>query len=210
MPEIVVTLREMLRRAQQASNPDSRYVEELIDKSVDSGAAAHVGSEISSDPLDRESIISKQLSELSDSLSVRYRQVRRDLRDESRLAWNSQAHELRDILAHVLRTLAPSEEVVAQSWYKQVEGTDGPTHAQRARYALSQVRSKDDAKNVEDQVEVFEALISRIARATYTTGSALAHNRATYEDCFLLLLQFETLMFSLLTPGTRSSKNPKI
>jgi hypothetical protein len=59
-------------------------------------------------------MISERLEDLSDSLSPRYRQVCRDLRDPTRLAWTSEAHELRDILSNVLRTLATTEDVVAQ------------------------------------------------------------------------------------------------
>ena len=209
MTGILSTLREMLRRSEEAANANSRQVEKLTVPRLASVPLDLTASAKNADPLDRERIIGEQLAELSDSLSIRYRQVCRDLRDMSRLAWNSDAHEIRDILAHVLRTLAPTDDVISQEWFKLVEGTDGPTHAQRARYVLSQSRSQSDAKVIVDEVEVVEALISRIARSTYSAGSRLAHNRATHQDCILLLLHFDALMFSLLSPGTAESGTPR-
>jgi recombinational DNA repair protein RecR len=151
-------------------------------------------------------MIEERLSELSDTLGIRYCQVCKDLRDQSRLAWTSDAHELRDILANVLRTLAPTEEVEAQKWYKLERDANGPTQAQRVKFILlqnqpanvSKASAKEAAKNAEDEIEHIDVLVSKIVRSTYKTGSRLAHSNATHRDCVGLLLHFDALMFSLL------------
>lgn len=195
---VIPVLREMLRRAQVATS--SALATEQESALADAPSATVIPLQIleSSDPLDRERIIRANLSEISDSLGIRYTQVCRDLRDVNRLAWTSDAHELRDILSQILRTLAPNEDVVTQEWYKQEKGTNGPTQAQRARYILLQVKSSDEAKQGADEVSLIDQLISRIIRSTYTAGSTLAHTDATHHDCIRLLFHFDALMFSLL------------
>lgn len=211
MPKFISTLRELVRQSIQAQSDAAQLAEAAslqhaitaIRPTTTSGGEV----DLRTDPLDRERIISERLSELSDSVGIRYRQVCKDLRDPTRLAWTGDAHELRDILATVLRTLAPTEEVVAQKWYKPVENTTGPTHAQRARYILLQVQSQDDAKESASETDLIDELVSRIARSTYTSGSQLAHTKATHADCVRLLFQFDALMFSLLNASPNDANS---
>lgn len=212
MADLISALREMVRRTQLAAGETSAIIESEAILEPPSFGSREVATDRvdNSDPLNRERIVEERLSELSTDLGVRYRQVCRDLRDPSRISWTSDAHELRDILAHVLRALAPDEDVEAERWYKPVERTKGPTHAQRAKYILLQNRSqddvKDDARDAATEIEHIEELASKIARATYMTGSKLAHNSATRRDCISLLFHFDALMFSLLNASTDGNR----
>lgn len=205
------TLKDMERRSRQAVGDVSLIIEsnEVTDPST--SASSLVLGEARQldklDPLDRERIVEERLADLSDTLSIRYRQVCRDLRDDSRLAWTGDAHELRDILANILRTLAPTEEVEAQTWFKLEKDTSGPTHTQRAKYIMIQNQDGMAAKAVSNEIELVDELVSKVVRATYSDGSRLAHsNNATYSDCIRLLLHFDALMFSLLNAASDSTK----
>lgn len=47
---------------------------------------------------------------------------------------NLAAAALRELVGHLLHSLAPDAELTACSWYSQVRGTNGPTRAQRAQF----------------------------------------------------------------------------
>lgn len=49
---------------------------------------------------------------------------------------NHFAASFRELITHTLHTLSPDESVKACSWFKQHDGTQGPTRAQRIQYAV--------------------------------------------------------------------------
>jgi hypothetical protein len=54
---------------------------------------------------------------------------------ENPIRGNMSASAFREVLTSLLHRLAPDEEVQRCHWFTQVDGTNGPTRAQRARFA---------------------------------------------------------------------------
>jgi hypothetical protein len=152
----------------------------------------------SEDPLDRERIVQLGLGTISDSLSRRYQQVCADLRHTNRLSWTGCAHEIRDMLSFLLRTMAPDDQVLSQAWFRADPNTSGPTQAQRVRFILEENRRKNEIKMSIETLELIDGLVARITRGVYAVGSNHAHTSAEHQDCVLLLFYFDALVVSLI------------
>lgn len=83
------------------------------------------------------------------------------------------ASACRELLSHLLHRLGPDEEVRACPWFKQAPDTDGPTRAQRAKYA-AQGGLPD--KLIEDEGYEIEDLLSPIV-ASIKTLNGYVHVR---------------------------------
>lgn len=190
----------------------NRISAELESLSVIDSSFRTQSSDIATSPIAPNNInqrkIAARLSEISSRLSHRYLQVCVDVNDRSRFSWTASAHDLRDILATVLRTLAPDEEVVDQNWFVQDPSTRGPTQSQRARFICSQNRTDAEPRVLSDRIELINELVGQIARATYTAGSKMAHTHAELKDCVNLLMHFDALMFDLLDAYDASGETP--
>jgi hypothetical protein len=131
-------------------------------------------------------------------LWCRYVQACRDIADPGRLSYHAPMHDLRDILAGVLRTLAPDGEVTSQPGYVQDKGTSGPTQAQRARYILTVLRGRGSGaiSAMKETMDLIDS-ISKIARATYSRASA-AHEQASRDEASQILRYVQAVLSDLL------------
>lgn len=146
--------------------------------------------------------IYEALMALSSELAESYAQIKRDLADPRRLSWSGTAHEIREVLARLLRMLAPDDKVKTQSWYEQERGTSGPTHRQRARYALEQQGAGSrQIEVVEEVVDVLEDKISALIRATYVRASDAVHRSKQRQEITRTLRYFEAFAHDLLNLG---------
>jgi hypothetical protein len=128
-------------------------------------------------------------------LSDRYVQACRDIADRGRLSYHAPMHDLRDILAAVLRDLAPDEDVRRQRWYKQEPDTDRPSQAQRARYILESLRERGSSA-VKVASEAIETL-SALTRSAYGRAS-VAHVKASREEATQIMRYVDALLSDLL------------
>lgn len=63
------------------------------------------------------------------------------------LRLNNFAYAMRELIRNVLGRLAPTDEVIASPWYEQNEVVDGPTRAQRMKYAIQGWLSDETMQN---------------------------------------------------------------
>ena len=138
------------------------------------------------------------LARISPTLASSYAQVKSDLQDDHRISWAGTAHEIREVLATLLRTLAPDPEVTQQSWYKQEPNTSGPTQKQRTRYILQQHGAGSKELEVASQVSKLEEMIGDLVRATYSRASDAAHQAKTKREVVRIVKYFDTFAYDLL------------
>lgn len=150
------------------------------------------------DSADRERLVESALGSIDLNLASRYRQVCRDLGDQSRLSWNGTAHELRDLLANLLRTLAPDAECTSQGWYIQEPNTSGPTQKQRVRLVLQSKKSNKNLENSLTKMSLIDELVSDLIRTTYTRGSSSAHTKSSWRECLRLIAYFDAFVLDLI------------
>jgi Predicted pPIWI-associating nuclease len=143
--------------------------------------------------------ISESLARLSESLVAGYRQVHKDLADESRISWRGTANELREVLRELLEMLAPDETVMKMPWFKQEPNTQGPTQAQRARYALEQRATQNHrASAAQETANLVEESVSRLVRKTYQRANNAAHTSQDKDEVKRILGYFDLLAKDLL------------
>jgi len=142
--------------------------------------------------------IEKALHGIAPELDLSYRQVRKDLADQERISWAGTAHEIREILAHILRALAPDEDIKAQPSYKPEPGTTGPTQRQRVEYILARRQAIGKETQVLQLASSFESVLGDIVRGTYTRASAAAHTFKGRTEAQRLLAYFEAILQDLL------------
>ncbi len=145
---------------------------------------------------DRE--IYEALSTISLPLGQSYAQVKRDLYDNSRTSWAGTAHEVREILATLLRLTAPDAAVRACSWYRQEPNTSGPTQKQRVRYILSQHGAGSKEREVVEEVTTLEGMIGDVVRAMYSRASDAAHRFKDKREITRITRYFEAFARDLL------------
>jgi len=136
---------------------------------------------------------------ISPALAYSYEQVKRDIMDSNRVSWAGTAHEVREIIANLLRLLAPDDDVKRQLWFKQDPTTKGITQVQRARYIL---RMKNQGSGivevVEQNVNLLDERISELVRSTYGRASTAAHTYKSLGEVKLILGYFEVLVHDLI------------
>jgi len=145
-----------------------------------------------------ESEIYKALLGLSEPLAKSYMQVKIDLEDDSRSSWAGTAHEIREVLATLLRILAPDADVISQTWYYQEEKTSGPTQKQRVRYILQENGAGSKEKEVVDLATKLEEMIGDIVRATYSRASDAAHRFKARKEVARIVKYFDAFANDLL------------
>lgn len=138
------------------------------------------------------------LSDVSPALASSYAQIRIDLRDTSRQSWAGTAHEIREVVATLLRTLAPDSEVSQRPWYRVEPNTNGPTHRQRARFILEQHSAGSKQRAVVEEISVLDEMVGELVRATYTRASDAAHRMKGRSEARRVFRYFEAFAYDLL------------
>lgn len=139
------------------------------------------------------------LAKISESLVAGYQQVHKDLADEGRISWRGTADEIREVLRELLESLAPDEFVKRATWYKQEPNTDGPTQAQRAKYALEHHAAQTYRINAtQETVNLVEQSISRLVRKTFQRANNAAHTTQDKDEVRRILGYFDLLVKDLL------------
>ena len=147
--------------------------------------------------IDRKDIL-LALENISPNLASSYSQVKQDIQDNSRVSWAGTAHEIREILANLLRLLARDNEVASQSWYKQVGESRKPTRKQRVRYILQSREANSIQREVVEKVDVLEEMVADLINSTYGRASDAAHTFETKKEVIKLLRYFEAFAHDLL------------
>lgn len=138
------------------------------------------------------------LNEKSESLANSYAQVKIDIESDNRLSWAGTAHEIREILATLLRILAPDEIVKIQNWYKPESNTSSPTQKQRVLYILKSRDSGSNEKEVIGQISGIEDMIGNLVRSTYSRASDAAHRFKERQEVMKILRYFDAFAYDLL------------
>lgn len=143
------------------------------------------------------------LLSVGEPLAKSYLQVKNDVVSSERSSWAGTAHEIREILATLLRTLAPDEEVILTTWYK--EEKDPPeqkqkrvTQKQRVIYVLKQHHVGSAEEKVVKDISTLEEMTGNLIRDTYSRASAAAHTFAGQKEAKKLLKYFEAFAYNLL------------
>jgi len=146
----------------------------------------------------QESAIYKGLFNLFSPLASSYLQVKLDIEDSSRTSWAGTAHEIREVLATMLRLLAADHLVSAQQWFIQEPKTAGPTQKQRVRYILQQYGAGSKEREVVEQATKLEEMIGDIVRATYSRASDAAHTFKARKEVLRIIKYFDVFAHDLL------------
>ena len=146
----------------------------------------------------KKSNLYQALFEVSEPLAFSYAQVREDLEDEERTSWAGTAHEIREMVSTMLRILAPDHEVTVQSWYAQEPKTAGPTQKQRVKYVLQRQNAGSKRREVAGEVDIIEAKIADLVRATYSRASDAAHRMKGRTEAMRVFRYFEAFAYDLL------------
>jgi Predicted pPIWI-associating nuclease len=116
------------------------------------------------------------LQALVPSASLSYQQAVVDLQGVSRLSWRGPATDLREALRETLDHLAPDEDVIAMTGYKQEPNTNGPTMKQKVRFVLkNRGASKAVSAPAESAIEGVEESLGTFVRSVYTRSSVSTH-----------------------------------
>jgi hypothetical protein len=150
------------------------------------------------DGLRDRNYIYSALLQISEPLANSYAQVKEDLEDTNRVSWAGTAHEIREVLATMLRELAPDDSVKSRSWYKQEPDTSGPTQKQRVRYILQMRGAGSKELKVGEQVSKLDAMIEDLVRDTYSRASDAAHRFKTRAEVQRIMRYFEVFAQDLL------------
>lgn len=137
--------------------------------------------------------IARTLEGLVPSAAFSFKQALIDLLDKKRVSYRGPAVELREALRETLDHLAPDEEVVGMSGYKQEKGLDGPTMKQKVRFIL-RARGRKDETAPEQAVVAIEEIIGGFARSVYTMSNSGTHGVKEREDV-LRIRRYVTVVF---------------
>jgi hypothetical protein len=144
-----------------------------VRKSHDTPAAATISAE--------DQQIARTLEGLVPSAALSFKQALIDLTDKKRVSYRGPAVELREALRETLDHLAPDEEVVKMTGYKQETGLNGPTMKQKVRFIL-RARGRKDETAPEQAVSAIEEIVGGFARSVYTMSNAGTHGIKERQD----------------------------
>ena len=145
----------------------------------------------------------RALMQVGEPLAKSYLQVKNDVESSDRTSWAGTAHEIREILATLLRTLAPDEGVTSASWYKEDKETPQEkkkriTQKQRVIYTLKQHEVGSAEEKVVRDIGTLDEMIGGLIRDTYTRASAAAHTFGGQKEAKKLLKYFEAFAYNLI------------
>jgi len=138
------------------------------------------------------------LGKVSTTLADSYYQVKRDIESNERKSWAGTAHEIREILANLLRYLAPDDQVLAQKWFKKETESGKPSQKQRVIYILQNRGSSSRSIEVVQKVEILDEMVGKLVRSKYDRASDAAHTFETKKEVVKLLRYFEAFTHDLL------------
>lgn len=171
----------------------------IYDKQIFVHLHRQVGAVLSGSVSVGDNSIVDALAKISESLVAGYQQVHKDLADESRISWRGPADEIREVLRELLESLAPDDAVKKASWYKQEPNTEGPTQAQRAKFALEQRAAQSHRVNAaQETVNLVEQSVSRLVRKTFQRANNAAHTSQDRDEVKRILGYFDLLAKDLL------------
>ena len=147
----------------------------------------------------KQSQLQKALADISPALGNSYLQVLDDIeKSSSRISWAGTAHEIRELLVQMLRTLAPDSLVTVSPGYKQEPQTSGPTQAQRVTFILQNKRSSTDGKAMLKKLTKLDETIADLVREFYGRASDAAHRHKDISEVRKLLRYFEAFAHDIL------------
>jgi hypothetical protein len=135
---------------------------------------------------------------ISERIADSYKQILADMNDVNRISWAGTAHEIRQTLSSLLQLLAPDEEIIKQTWYKQEPNTSGPTQKQRVRYILLQYNAGSKVREVAENASSVSELVESLTRATYSRASDAAHKFREKQEVERILRYFSALLYDIL------------
>lgn len=147
--------------------------------------------------IDRQDIL-LALNNISSNLSESYSQVKQDIHDLERKSWAGTAHEIREILANLLRELAPDDRVMTKPWFKKETESGRPSQKQRAIYILQERGANSTSVEVVQKVQLIDEMVGGLVRSTYSRASNAAHTYETKKEVIKLLRYFEAFAQDLL------------
>jgi len=168
----------------------------IIENHYESRAEINNSRVVTIDP--NKNDIYNALSGISESLAGSYAQVKDDIKDSNRISWAGTAHEIRELLATMLRLLAPDESVRNQTWFKQAPNTSGPTQKQRVHYILLAHGAGSKERQVVEKVINLQNMIEDLVRLTYARASDAAHRFKPRSEVLRILRYFEAFAYDLL------------
>jgi len=135
----------------------------------------------------REIAILDRLAKLAKPLADSLEQALQDLNDSTRLSYVGPAGEVREVMRAAIQGLAPDPEVRQQPWFVGVsQGQQkNPTQAERTRYAVQQNRG--DWDQLRELDSLVDALVGKIGRSTYVSGSKAFHAGTAQDDVWKLV-----------------------
>jgi hypothetical protein len=125
--------------------------------------------------------IARTLEGLVPSAALSFKQALIDLTDKKRASYRGPAVELREALRETLDHLAPDEDVIKMTGYKQEKGLDGPTMKQKVRFIL-RARGRKDETAPEQAVNAVEEIVGGFARSVYSMSNAGTHGIKERQD----------------------------
>ncbi|MDB5185854.1 MAG: hypothetical protein JWL85_377 [Candidatus Saccharibacteria bacterium] len=142
--------------------------------------------------------IHEALMLMPEHISNSYIQIVSDFEDETRVSWAGTAHEIRELLRHILEHLAPDNKVTQAAWYVQQKDTSGPTQKQKVRYILSQTKGDSKQQKVAQDIDIIDAKVGDLVRDVYGRASDAAHRSKNKTEAFKILRYFEAFAYDLL------------
>lgn len=150
---------------------------------------------------DMQPAIYDALAKVDDRCAAYYAQAYLDLADPARISWIGTAHQVREAVATLLRTLAPDDEVKAETWFKPETKDGRPTHKQRVRHIMRHRDAGSSETEVVEQIGLIEERaesIGSIVRSTYSRASNAAHTGGDRTEARRILTYFEAFAHDLL------------
>ncbi|MGI6381441.1 MAG: hypothetical protein ACOX2R_11835 [Anaerolineae bacterium] len=144
--------------------------------------------------------IYRALVDTCPQVAATYAQAKLDVASRQRLSWRGTAHEVREAVSTLLRSLAPDSEVMEQPWFTQDPNTVGPTQAQRARFILeARGDGKTERNALEHTLALLDEMVSQLVRDTYSRASDAAHREKGLNEAARLIRYFETIIYDLIS-----------
>ena len=148
-----------------------------------------------------EQRISDALGQVSQRLADSYLQIKHDIAAPSRTSFAGTAHEVRELVATLLREKAPDALVSAKPWYQPEPKTSGPTHRQRVRYILEGYGAGSKEIEVAQEISAIDQLVADAVRAMYSRASDAAHRHKGKREVIRLVRYFDAFVEDLLNLG---------
>lgn len=162
----------------------------------------------------RDEEVGQRLKHIDGKIADGYEQAVLDIEVPDRLSYRGPAAELREVLTHVLHTLAPDDKVTATDWYKEARRSGQrtetrPTRAERTRFILrGQAQGSAATESAESYMVMVEDRLGHVIGRTFERQNAATHASCEREELVRLLPYINALLRELLpqvAPSLRSN-----